>query len=381
MIRGEGRGDPRRSPEEPDLDRILAEIAPWLGSLRRRLGGGFGGLLLPGFLVLVVLWLGSGVYIVGPAERGVVRQFGAFVGLTEPGPQYHLPWPVQQVDMVNVAEVRRMELGFRTTDRGSTRMAVESRMITGDENIVEVEMIVQYRIAEPEKYLFKVWDPEGTPDRRTLRDAAEAALRLVVGQRAIDDVLTVEKGAVQEETKLFLQELMNSYRAGILIDQVRLQDVQPPQPVQAAFKDVVSAKEDKERLVNQAKGYEQDIIPKARGEAERILREAEAFREQHIRQAQGDASRFLAVLREYAKAKEVTRRRLYLEMIEDVFPDVRKFIVDPQAGGNLLQLLPLQGAAAAAAAEAPAPAPVPRAVPSPAPAPAPVPGPAAPSRR
>jgi len=365
LIRGEGRWDPRRSPEEPDFERVLAGLAPWLGSLRSRLGGGFGGLLLPGFFVLLVLWLGSGVYIVGPAERGVVRQFGAFLSLTEPGPQYHLPWPVQQVDMVNVAEVRRMELGFRTNDRGSARMAVESRMITGDENIVEVEMIVQYRVNEPEKYLFRVWDPEGMPDRRTLRDAAEAALRLVVGQRAIDDVLTVEKAAVQEETKLFLQELMTSYQAGVLIDQVKLQDVQPPQPVQAAFKDVVSAKEDKERLVNQAKGYEQDIIPKARGESERILREAEAFREQHIRQAQGDASRFLAVLREYAKAKEVTRRRLYLEMIEDVFPAVRKFIVDPQAGGNLLQFLPLQGAAAAA--ESPAAAPAPRAGPAPAP--------------
>ncbi|MBI4497566.1 MAG: FtsH protease activity modulator HflK [Chloroflexi bacterium] len=347
--------DYRRRPDEFDVDKLLESVGPTLRKLEQRFGGGFRGLLIPLAAILPALWLASGIYIVGPDERGVVRQFGAFTAITDPGPRWHIPWPVQQVDKVNVTQVRRMELGFRSTERGATLVREESHMITGDENIVDVQMIIQYRVTEPEKYLFRVWDPEGPPDRRTLRDATEAALRLVVGQRAIDDVLTVEKTAVQEDTKVFLQELMASYGTGIRIDQVQLQDVQPPQQVQAAFKDVVSAKEDKERLINQAKGYEQDIIPKARGEAERLIREAEGYKEQRVRQAEGDAARFLAVLEAYTKAKDVTRQRLYLETIEEILPGMKKFIVSPEAGGNLLQFLPLQEAGFPGTVVAPAP--------------------------
>lgn len=340
--------DSGRRSDDFDLDKLLEGVFRALGKLGGGLSGGLGG-GLSGILMLFaaavpVVWLASGVYIVGPDERGVIRQFGRFAAIAEPGPNWAFPWPVQQVDTVNVTQVRRMELGFRSTERGVSTVRNESHMITGDENIVDIQLIVQYRVTEPDKYLFRVWDPEGFPDRSTLRDATEAALRLIVGQRAIDDVLTVEKGAVQEDTKVFLQALMTSYGSGIHIDQVRLQDVQPPQEVQAAFKDVVSAKEDKERLVNLAKGYEQDILPKARGESERLIREAEGYKEQRVRQSEGDAARFISVLNAYRLAKDVTRQRLYLEAMEEVLPGIRKFIVHPQAGGNLLQFLPLQGA-------------------------------------
>lgn len=357
---GRETGPNRRQQQEVDLEKLLEGMAPVLQNVRKGMGGAsFPGLLVPVLGVLLVIWLASGFYIVGPDERGVVRRFGAYTGMTEPGPRWHIPFPVEQVDKVNVTQVRRMELGFRSGRAGIIRETEESLMITGDENIVDVQMIIQYRVTEPDKFLFRVWDPEGPPDQRTLRDAAEAALRLVVGQRGIDDVLTVEKAAVQEDTKTFLQELLTLYQTGIRIDQVQLQDVQPPEQVQAAFKDVVSAKEDKEQMVNRAKGYEQDIIPKARGEAERILREAEAYREQRIRQAEGDAARFREVLAAYAASKDVTRQRLYLETMDQILPGIKKVIV-PQQGGNLLQFLPLgestAPAAAAAAASTVAPA-------------------------
>lgn len=263
------------------------------------------------------------------------------VRITEPGPHYRIPWPIEVVDRPKVKQVKRLELGFRTIHPGPPAryrfIPAESIMLTGDEQIVDAQMIVQYQIKDAADYLFNVRDLEGT-----LRDAAEVALRQVVGQRPIDDVLIEERFQIEIDVRELLQRIMDGYDSGLRIIEARLQTVRPPQEVAAAFSDVVSAKEDRERLIKQADGYREDIIPKARGKAERIIREAEAYKEERIKRAKGDADRFLAILKEYEKAKEVTRKRLYLETMEEVLPRVKKFVIDRDVGGDVLQLLPLR---------------------------------------
>jgi membrane protease subunit HflK len=212
-------------------------------------------------------------------------------------------------------------------------------MLTGDEQIVDAQIIVQYQIKDAVDYLFNVRGLEGP--RGTLKDAAEVAIRQVVGQRPIDDVLIKEKLQIEIETRELLQKIMDGYDSGLQIIEVKLQTVRPPKEVAEAFSDVVSAKEDKDRYIKEAEGYREDIIPKARGKAERIIREAEAYRKEKIAQAQGDASRFLAILKEYQKAKDVTRKRLYLETMEEVLPGIKKFIIDGDVNG-VVQLLPLE---------------------------------------
>lgn len=305
----------------------------------------FKGKKLPGLgiigIILLFLWLASGFYIVSPDEQGAVRRFGKMVRITSPGPNYHLPYPIEKVNKPKVTEVKRIEIGFRTVDPGPPAqyqfISAESLMLTGDENIVDAQVIVQYKIKEPANYLFKVRDPKGT-----LHDASEVALRQVVGQNKIDDALTVGKLQIQEDTRKLLQKIMDGYGSGILVTEVKLQTVRPPKEVEASFKDVVSAKEDRERLINESKGYEEDIIPKARGKNVEITREAEAYKEQRIKTAQGDAERFSAILKEYEKATEVTKKRLYLETMEEILPSIKKFVIDPKAGGSLLQVLPLK---------------------------------------
>jgi membrane protease subunit HflK len=296
---------------------------------------------------VVVVWGLTGIYIVDPDEMAMIRRFGRAIEPVTEGIHYRIPWPVDRVDVVKVAQIRSMELGFRTVSEGPPRRTSphprESLMITGDENLVDIQMVVQYRITDLSQYLFKVWDPLGTPEGITLRDAAESALRGVGGSMTIDDILTVGRGRVQDETKVHLQELMDRYQTGLLITEVKLQAVEPPEPVQAAFKDVVSAKEDRERIINEASAYREDLMPKARGEAEQMLRAAEAYRENKIRQAQGETARFLSMLKEYRQAKDVTRRRLFLETLSDVLSKVDKTIVSSKVGGKALPLLPLMG--------------------------------------
>jgi membrane protease subunit HflK len=214
-------------------------------------------------------------------------------------------------------------------------------MITGDENLVNIRVVVQYRISDLPAYLFKVWDPLGTPEGRTLRDAAETALRGVVGSMTIDNILTTGRARVQEETKVHLQELLTQYETGLLITTVKLQAVDPPEEVDASFKDVVSAKEDRERIINEARAYREDLIPKARGEAEQMIRAAEAYRETRVREAQGKSSRFLSMLKEYRQAKDITRRRLYLETMQEVLGRVQKTIVSGKLGSKAVPVLPL----------------------------------------
>jgi membrane protease subunit HflK len=294
--------------------------------------------------LVVVLWLLSGIYIVRPDEQGVVRRFGAAVRVTEPGPHYHLPRPIEEVDKVKVKQVRRIEIGFRTVRPGPPAkydfIKAESHMLTGDEQIVDAQAIVQYQIKEPTKFLFNVRGLESP--RGALMDAAEVSLRQVVGQRPIDDVLIGEKLQIEIDIRELLQQIIDGYDSGVKVVEVKLQTVQPPGEVASAFSDVVSAKEDKDRLIKEAEGYREDVLPKARGQAEKLIREAEAYQAERTKRAQGDADRFLVVLNEYSKAKDVTRKRLHLETMERILPGIRKFIIDEHVGENVLQFLPLE---------------------------------------
>ncbi|MGD2094021.1 MAG: FtsH protease activity modulator HflK [Phycisphaerales bacterium] len=296
--------------------------------------------------LVFLLWFLSGIYIVRPDEQGVVRRFGKVVKVTEPGPHYHLPNPIEKVDKPKIQQVRRLEIGFETISPGPPARykfhPEESLMLTGDEQIIDAQIIVQYKIKDAADYLFNVRKLEGS--QGTIKDAAEVALRQVVGMRPIDDVLIKEKLQVEVDIRALLQEIVDGYESGVRIIEVKLQTVQPPKEVAAAFSDVVSAKEDKEKLIQEAKGYNEDIIPKARGQARSIILAAEGYKEEKIRRAEGDVEKFLAVLKEYQSAKDITRKRLYLETMEKVLPGVKKFIIDSKSGDGLLKLLPLEGA-------------------------------------
>jgi membrane protease subunit HflK len=293
--------------------------------------------ILPIMGVAIAFWLFTGVYMVGPDEVGVVRTFGEYTRVAQSGLNYHFPYPIEQVNTPAVTEVKRIEIGFRTLRNGQYRtVEKESLMLTGDENIVDAEMIVQYKIKDPVAYLFNIMAPE-----LTVREAAEASLRTVVGRNKIDETLTTGKFKIQEETKSQLQAILDKYESGIHVVAVQLQDVSPPKEVIGAFKDVASAKEDKNRMINQAEGYRNDVIPKARGEAEAMIRDAEGFREARIKRSEGDAEKFTTILKEYRKAKSITRKRLYLETMEKVLPGIEKIVVPDKDSGNILNLLNL----------------------------------------
>lgn len=288
--------------------------------------------------VVVLAWLASGFYMVRPAERGVVLFFGKAVGDTEPGLRYRAPWPFQNHFIVDVAQVRRMEVGFRSRQAGAQPVPAEGLMLTGDENIVDVHLFIQYLVRDPVQFLFRAREPE-----RALHASAEVALRAAVGENNIDYTMTDGRVEVQDRVKRDLQALLDLYGTGLLVTETRLLVVDPPKEVREAFHDVVRAWEDRERLIKEAEGYREDILPKARGEAVQMVQAAEAFREQRLIRAQGDAARFLRVLDEYRKAPIVTRERLYLESMERVLPATTKFIMsgDGERGGAL-PLLPLR---------------------------------------
>jgi len=293
--------------------------------------------ITPILIGILVVWLLTGIYVVGPDEVGVVRTFGAFTRVTQSGLNWKFPSPIETANTPKVTEVKRIEFGFRSLKNGQYRtVEKESLMLTGDENIVDAEMIVQYKIKDPVKYLFNIVEPE-----LTVREAAEASLRTVVGRNKIDETLTTGKFTIQEETKEQVQSILDKYESGIHIVAVQLQDVSPPKEVIGAFKDVASAKEDKNRMINQAEGYRNDVIPKARGEAEAMIRDAEGFKESRIKRAEGDATKFTTILKEYKKAKSITEKRLYLETMEKVLPGIDKIIVPDKESGNMLNLLNL----------------------------------------
>lgn len=289
--------------------------------------------------IALIFWLFTGVYTVGPDEVGVVQRFGKYIRVVQSGLNYHMPFPIETVKTPKVTEVKRIEIGFRTIGKNQYRTVErESLMLTGDENIVDAELIVQYKIKEPINYLFNFIGPE-----LTMREASEASLRTVVGRHNIDEALTSGKLMIQEETKELLQSILDKYETGIQVVAVQLQDVSPPKQVIDSFKDVASAKEDKNRMINEAEGYRNNVIPKARGEAQSMILEAEGFRESRISRAEGDVAKFKAILKEYSKAKDVTRKRLYLEAMEEILPDLEKYIVPSGEDGNLLNLLNLGG--------------------------------------
>ena len=339
MVWDGNEGNPWGKEQPPDLKVVLNKLKklmpfsniPFLKKFR----------LVPAVLIIVlILWLISGVYFVAPDEVGVVKRFGKAVRTTMSGPHYHLPTPIETVLKPKVTQVRRLEIGFRTiSDRqiGSNRVVPsESLMLTKAENIVNLTFIVQYEIKDAEKYLFNVSDIP-----KTVKDAAEAAMRETIGKNNIDDILTIGKFKVQQDTKVNLQHILDSYDAGVHIVAVQLQDVHPPDQVMAAFKDVASAKEDKAKLINDAHGYRNDILPKANGKAAQIVNDAIAYKESKIIAAKGDTSRFLQVLEQYKMAKDVTRKRLYIETMEEVLPGVDKIIIEEKIGTNILPHLPL----------------------------------------
>ncbi|MDP2945006.1 MAG: FtsH protease activity modulator HflK, partial [Atribacterota bacterium] len=267
-------------------------------------------------------------------------RFGKFVRIESPGLNYHLPYPIETVVTPAVTRVKRVEIGFRTISSGPParyqKFPAEALMLTGDENIVSAEAIVQYKIKDPISYLFNIILPE-----ETVKSAAEAALRQVIGERKIDEALTIGKYEIQEETKKLLQDLLDSYESGIFVVAVQLQDVNPPKEVQDAFKDVASAKEDKSKYINEAQGYKNDLIPKARGEAVKMTKEAEGYKIERIKKAEGDVAKFNSILTEYKKGEYITQARLYLETMEEILPNINKVIVDLKENQSLINLLPL----------------------------------------
>jgi len=323
----------RRQQSGPDWEDLLSRLPELPGFLKSGVP----------FLVagaIAVIWLFTGVYTIQPGEEGVVTRFGKVARISTAGLNYHIPWPVEELRKVNVAEIRRLEVGFRSNPQRPNLVRLipaESLMLTGDENIVSAQLTVQYRVKNPEQFLFKLRDPVAT-----LQAATEVALRSRVGNTTIEEVLTVGRDRVQTETQEFLQQLMDTYQSGIQITEVKLQTVEAPSQVKDAFDEVVRAREDREKLINQARGYREDLIPKARGEAQEIVQAAEAYKEERTLRAKGDGSRFNAVLTEYRKAPRVTRERMHLEAIERVLPNVDKIIVDAQGAKNVVPLLPLK---------------------------------------
>jgi modulator of FtsH protease HflK len=335
---------PRRPGQDP-----LADLRDVWDEFRARIPSGAGPGArwlspLPIVAIALAAWALSGIYIVGPDERGIVLRFGRVVRETGPGPHYHLPWPMEEVLRPSVTAIRKEEVGFRTVDVGPParyqEVDAEALMLTGDENIVKLEFIVQYKVRADATgttdFLFNVRDPQ-----KALGAAAEAAMREVVGRTEIDEVLTEGKEGVQIEAQRVLQEILDRYQTGIEVVTVKLQDVDPPNQVSDAFKDVISAQQDKERLINEARGYANDVVPRARGQAAQILNQAQGYSEAKVLEATGVAQRFLALQEEYAKAKEVTRRRLYLETMEDILPGMNKIVLDDLAAKQAVPYLPL----------------------------------------
>ena len=311
-------GQKRKPGGPPDLDEVLRKLRQRLPSW----GGGGGnsaaglGLALAGVLVL---WLLSGLYIIDPAERGVVLRFGQFQRITLEGPRWHLPYPIERVEKVNVDSIRT------STHKGL--------MLTRDENIVNVEVAVQYRVADAQHFLFNVREPEAT-----LRDATISAVREVIGTSEMDFVLGEGRSEVAARTQDLLQKTLDSYGTGLAVTSVNLQDAQPPEQVQSAFEDAIKAREDKQRIINEAYAYANAILPQARGASARQLEEAQAYRERRVAEAQGEADRFLALAGEYRQAPEVTRRRLYLETMERVLGANPKVVVEAGNGNNVMYL-------------------------------------------
>jgi membrane protease subunit HflK len=334
--------------QPPDLEELLRRSQERVKRIFP--GGGAGG---PGFggnrrlmvivpLVLFVVWLASGFYRVQPDEQGVVLRFGEWVKTTQPGLNWHIPAPIETVFTPKVTRSNRVEVGFRTgadIGRGGTAREVqnESLMLTGDENIVDINFVLLWQIKDAGQFLFNIRDPEAT-----VKVVTESVMREIVGQTPIAEATTEGRGDIELAAREQIQGILDEYGAGILVTQVQLQKVDPPQEVIDAFRDVQRAQADRERLQNEAEAFANDILPRARGEAERLLQEAQAYRQEVVARAEGDARRFISVYNEYDKARDVTTRRIYLETMEDVLTDMNKVVIDQSGNGNgVVPYLPL----------------------------------------
>ena len=326
----------------PDLDEMWRNFNKKLNSIfggRRggqdsgeppgfkHLGGGIGLLIL----VVLVAWLASGFYIVVEGQSGVVLTFGKFSEVTGSGLRWRLPYPIQTNENVNLSGVRTVEVGYRNNNV-KTKVLKESLMLTDDENIIDVQMAVQYTVKDAKDYLFSSRQPEDTA-----LQAAETALREIVGKSKMDVVLN-QGQAVVAKTMPVMQDILDRYKTGIQITNVNVQNVQPPEQVQAAFYDAVKANQDRERLKNEGQAYFNDVVPKARGVASRLLLEAEGYKQRVIANSEGEASRFRQVLVEYNKAPQVTRQRLYIDTVQQILESTSKVLIDAKAGSNLLYL-------------------------------------------
>jgi membrane protease subunit HflK len=335
---GSGNKDPwggRKGDQgPPDLDEVLKKMTDKINSLFGGKGGdgggratGHGGGTSMGIsfilLIAVVVWALSGIYIVDEGRQGVVLRLGAFDRITDPGPHWY-PRFIEKVEIVDVEQVRSVNMGT---------VSSESLMLTQDENIVDIQFAVQYKIKDAKEYLFNVRDPDAT-----LRQATETAMREIVGKNIMDFVIKDGRVQVATRTRDLMQEILDGYNTGIVVTNLNMQDAQPPEQVQHAFNDAIKAREDKERLVNEAEAYSNDILPKARGKAARMEQESAAYRDEVVAKAEGEAERFTKVLAEYNKAPKVTRERLYLEAMESVLGNSNKVMVDVKKGNSLMYL-------------------------------------------
>ena len=339
---GGGNGGFRRGPTPPDIDEVVKKIQ---NTINRFMGGGKGGSnpILFGLIILAIIWTLSGLYRVLPDEQGVVLRFGKFVNTTQPGLNYHMPYPIETALTPKVTKVNRIDIGFRSerdsgfTSGGVADVPEESLMLTGDENIVNIDFSVFWVIKDAGKFLFKIQDPQGT-----VKAAAETAMREVIARSNIQPILTEGRSVIETDTEVIIQEILDEYNSGIQITQVQTQKADPPDQVIDAFRDVQAARADMERSKNEAEAYANDVIPRARGEAAKILQAAEAYKKEVVAKAEGEASRFLSIYNEYAKAKQVTQERMFLETMEKVLADINKIIIDKNSGSGVVPYLPLK---------------------------------------
>jgi len=337
---GSGRGGGQRPPS---IDEVVEKIQKLISKLIP--GGKSGGSkpIIFGLILLVVVWAFSGLYRVLPDEQGVVLRFGKFTSTTQPGLNYHIPYPIETVFTPKVTKVNRIDIGFRsgadtgfTTGGGVADVPEESLMLTGDENIVNIDFSIFWVIKDAGKFLFKIQDPQGT-----VKAAAETAMREVIAKSKLQSILTEGRSKIEIETQEIAQSLLDEYESGIQITQVQTQKADPPDQVIDAFRDVQAARADMERSKNEAEAYQNDVIPRARGEAAKILQVAEGYKKQVVAKAEGEASRFLAIYNEYVQAKQVTQERMYLETMEKVLADIDKVIIDKNASAGVVPYLPL----------------------------------------
>jgi len=337
---GNGSG---RGPRPPDIEEIIKKIQDIINKIMPGSGAKSGRPLVFGLIILGIIWAASGLYRVLPDEQGVVLRFGKFVKTTQPGLNYHFPFPIEGVLTPKVTKVNRMDVGFRTGSEsgfssggGIADVPEESLMLTGDENIVNIDFSVFWVIKDAGNFLFKIQDPQGT-----VKAAAETAMREVIARSAIQPILTEGRSKIEIDTREIIQSILDEYNSGIQITQVQTQKADPPDEVIDAFRDVQAARADMERSKNEAQAYANDVIPRARGEAAKILQAAEAYKKEVVARAEGEASRFIAIYTEYAKAKRVTQERMYLETMEKVLADIDKVIIDKNAGTGVVPYLPL----------------------------------------